>query len=194
MNTAYTSSEDFFEAKYRNTPDADPWSFATSEYELERYRVVMNALVGRRYRYAYEPGCSVGVLTQQLASVCDQIDACDFSATAVEVARKRCQMLPGVNIRCAALSPNAPWSKFDLIVLSEIGYYFTADEWRAMVETMVNTMRPGTVLLASHWLGESADHMQRGDEVHEAISHPLLDCTLSKRHAGFRLDRWKRGK
>lgn len=192
MNTAYTSSADFFEAKYRGNPHGDPWSFATSEYELERYGIVMNALAGRRYRYAYEPGCSVGVLTEQLASVCDQIDACDFSATAVEIARKRCQMLPGANIRCAALLSNAPWAKFDLIVLSEIGYYFTATEWRALVESIVNTVRPGTVLLASHWLGASADHMQRGDEVHEAIIHPLLDCTLSKRYARFRLDRWTR--
>lgn len=192
MNTPYTSSADFFEAKYRGAPDADPWKFATSDYELQRYRVVMNAVGDRRYRRAYEPGCSVGILTQQLSSVCDQVYACDFSRTAVDVARDRCRALPGVSIRCAALTCNDPWAMFDLIVLCEIGYYFATDAWRNLVENMVRGMQPGTVLLASHWLGNSSDHVQCGDDVQDAIKHPLLRCTLSERHEGFRLDRWTR--
>ncbi|SDE98066.1 class I SAM-dependent methyltransferase [Terriglobus roseus] len=192
MSTPSTSSADFFENKYRQAPDFDPWRFATSEYELSRYRVVMQALEGRIYKHAYEPGCSIGVLTQQLASVCKTVDACDFSATAVDVARERCRDLPGVTVRCASLTGSQPWSKFDLIVLCEIGYYFTADAWQKLVENMVHAMRPGTVVLACHWLGESEDHVQRGQEVHEAISHPLLVGTLSSCYEGFRLDRWIR--
>ncbi len=192
MNTPYTSSTDFFEAKYRNAPGADPWKFATSEYELQRYRVVMDAISDRKYRHAYEPGCSVGVLTQQLASVCDRVYACDLSPTAVDVARKRCGELSGITVNCAALTPNELWSVFDLIVLCEIGYYFTADTWHELVESMVHGMQPGTVLLASHWLGHSADHVQGAEEVHEAMKHPLLTCTLNERYERFRLDRWTR--
>lgn len=192
MSTSETTSASFFEEKYKSAADADPWNFATSEYELKRYRTVMDALGTRRYEHAYEPGCSVGVLTLQLASICAQVDACDFSPTAVDAARVRCKDLARITIHCEALTPKVPWSKFDLVVLCEIGYYFTADAWKALVERMAMGLRPGAVLLACHWLGQSADHIQSGDAVHEAITHPFLIRTLSKRYEGFRLDRWSR--
>ncbi len=72
------SSAEFFEAKYRAAADGDPWKFATRDYELRRYDAVMRALGGRRYARGFEPGCSVGVLTERLATVCDEVDACDF--------------------------------------------------------------------------------------------------------------------
>lgn len=192
MNRPYTSTPDFFEAKYRIAPDADPWKFATSDYELQRYEVVMKSIAGRRYCHAYEPGCSVGVLTRQLSSLCDRVYACDFSSTAVSAAQKRCEGLSGVTIRCEPLTTRAPWSSFDLIVLCEIGYYFATDDWMELVESLVQGMRPGTVLLASHWLGDSADHLRGGDQVHDAVTHPLLACTRSERYEGFRLDQWVR--
>jgi SAM-dependent methyltransferase len=186
------SSAEFFEAKYRESSDSDPWRFATSTYELLRYDAVLQALAGRRYARAYEPGCSVGVLTKRLATLCDTMDACDFSATAVARAQVRCAELSGVTVRCAALTAEEPWPDFDLVVLCEIGYYFDASGWRQLVESMVAGMQPGTVLLASHWLGWSADHVQSGDAVHAAFVHPLLQQTLSERHEGFLLERWIR--
>jgi cyclopropane fatty-acyl-phospholipid synthase-like methyltransferase len=192
MTQRDTSSAEFFEAKYHSAPDADPWKFATSEYELRRYDAVMQALTNRRYRYAFEPGCSVGVLTERLATLCDKVDSCDFSITAAAAAKARCEHLPAVTVRCAALTASEPWATFDLVVLCEIGYYFTSTKWKELVETMVLAMQPGAVLLASHWLGCSNDHIQSGDTVHMALQHPLLQLTLSERHQGFRLERWTR--
>ena len=186
------SSADFFEAKYQRAADSDPWQFATASYEVQRYEAIMQALNGRRYSRAFEPGCSVGVLTEQLATVCDQVDAYDFSLTAVAAAKARCAHLPGVAIHCEALSSDAPWASFELIVLSEIGYYFTAGDWRELIKAMVDQMQPGTVLLASHWLGTSADHVQTGAAVHAAIGDLLLRRTLLQQHPGFRLERWIR--
>ena len=40
-----------------------------------------------RYASAFEPGCSIGVLTAQLAPRCDRLLACDVAAAAVESAR-----------------------------------------------------------------------------------------------------------
>jgi cyclopropane fatty-acyl-phospholipid synthase-like methyltransferase len=192
MNDLNPSSAEFFEGKYRSAPDNDPWQFATAQYELLRYDAIMNALEGRRYARAFEPGCSVGVLTERLATVCDAVDACDFSPTAVAAARTRCAHLEDVTIRCDALSAKAPWSAYDLIVLCEIGYYFTARQWTVLVNAMVEGMQPGTVLLASHWLGDSKDHIQSGDAVHAAFRDPQLLLDLTQHHEGFRLERWIR--
>jgi SAM-dependent methyltransferase len=192
MSEPYKSSPEFFEAKYRAATDGDPWKFATADYELRRYDAVMAALAGRRYAHAFEPGCSVGVLTERLATICDTVDACDFSPTAVAAAVGRCSDLPGVTVRCATLAAEQPWDDFDLIVLCEIGYYFTPKAWQELVETMALGMRPGAALLASHWLGCSKDHVQSGNDVHAALRHSLLQRTLSERHEGFRLERWIR--
>ncbi len=192
MSVSETSSSGFFEAKYREAPDADPWQFGRSPYEAQRYGTVMRALAGRRCGCAFEPGCSVGVLTAQLAVLCDQVEACDFSPTAVAKAQARCAALPNVRVRCAALTGHEPWQQFDLVVLSEIGYYFEVDAWRALVDRMAHALRSGAVVLASHWLGHSPDHVQHGDAVHAAMAHSLLRPELGERHEGFRLDRWVR--
>lgn len=194
MSTLTTTSPEFFDAKYRG--GADPWNFAADAYEQARYRTILSALAPHHYRYAWEPGCSVGVLTEQLATICDRVDACDFAQAAVEQARTRCVALPGVSVRCASLTDDAPIAEFDLIVLSEIGYYFTADEWQQQVARIANGMQPGATLLAAHWLGHSPDHIQGGDAVHAALlAHPRLELEHGERHeqtnSGFRLDRFR---
>ncbi|AFL86897.1 Nodulation protein S (NodS) [Terriglobus roseus DSM 18391] len=195
MSTLSTSSPEFFEAKYRG--GADPWNFAADAYEQARYRTILQALSPARYHHAWEPGCSVAVLTQQLAAICDRVDACDFSTTAVQQAQERCAGLPGVHVHCASLTDEAPIADFDLIVLSEIGYYFTADEWQRQVSRIVGAMQPNATLLAAHWLGHSQDHIQGGDAVHEALlAQPGLQHEHAERHeqtnSGFRLDRFRK--
>ena len=185
------SSPAFFEAKYRAA--ADPWNFAGSDYERSRYEATVAALDGRHFRRALEPGCSVGVLTQQLATRCAWVDAFDFSPTAVEAARQRCAALPNVALRCDALSPALPFGRYDLIVLSEIGYYFTDPEWAELAATLVSAMTAGSTLLAVHWLGKSSDHRLSGDRVHQLLGgQPGLSLGRAERFPQFRLDRWSR--
>ncbi|MGI4758125.1 MAG: SAM-dependent methyltransferase [Janthinobacterium lividum] len=189
------TSAQFFDAMFQRSND--PWDFATSDYEQFRYRTVLNALVPGPYRYAFEPGCSVGVLTEKLAGICERVDACDFSSAAVKQARMRCRILPGVSVRQASLTDAAAYSEYDLVVFSEIGYYFSSAEWKRLIATAVAAMQPGTTLLASHWLGRSPDHVLSGDEVHSLIDNPELQHEHGERHpnaehGGFRLDRWKK--
>ena len=49
-------------------------------YEQRKYAITMALLPYRRYRHAFEPGCSVGVLTEQLASRCDRVTSTDVAA------------------------------------------------------------------------------------------------------------------
>lgn len=185
------TSRAFFENMYRQSED--PWDFSASTYEQKRYATTMLALENRRFARAFEPGCSVGVLTAQLAQICDRLEAIDISPTAVRRARERCRGLANVSVNTGALPDSMPRADFDLIVLSEVGYYFDREILEDIAKRSLNCLRPGGVLLAVHWLGVSADHRLGGDEVHEIIgSVQGLRVEKSERHEGFRLDRWSR--
>src|SRR3984885_9153771 len=126
----FASSAEFFETKYLENPD--PWGFSSKAYELQRYDAIIHAVAHRRYGRAFEPGCSIGVLTERLAAYCDEVYAIDFSPSASAQAQARCARLPQVEVRCVALPEGTPAKNFDLLVLSEIGYYFTAQDWQCV--------------------------------------------------------------
>lgn len=184
----FVSSPAFFEAKYQK--NVDPWSFSSKPSELFRYEHILGALAHRRYASAFEPGCSIGVLTEQLASVCDHVYALDFSATATARARERCAALPHVTVECASIPDVLPSAITDLLVLSEIGYYLPLAEWTALARSMIEPLGSGATVLAAHWLGYSEDHALSGDEVHAALlALPSLTLEYSERYPTFRLDR-----
>ena len=101
MNAKVESSSAFFEAKYQQ--DLDPWNFSSDAYELGRYDAIIGAISHRRYHQAFEPGCSIGVLTERLAIHCEAVDAIDFSSTAAAQAQARCRYLPNVVVTCAGI-------------------------------------------------------------------------------------------
>lgn len=184
-----TTSQVFFDGMYQRNPD--PWSFASSPYELDRYAHILDALRGRQYKNAFEPGCSIGVLTEELASICDRVEATDIAHVAVQRARHRCSTLANVHIECAALPDDIPAGKFDLIVFSEIGYYFSEFQLQSLINQLITHMGPGGTFLAAHWLGSSSDHLLSGDHVHQIIMGvERLNQVHSERHDKFRLDRW----
>jgi len=186
-----TTSQAFFDSKYQQK--TDPWDFATSLYEQQRYAAILSAIGGRRYGHGFEPGCSVGVLTAKLAEICDRVDAMDISPTAVNQARIRTQHFPNVRTTCGALPTLIPSETFDLIVFSEVGYYFTEDDLFKIASLLADKLRTSGVFLAAHWLGESPDHLLSGDLVHEILARvPSLGLQHSERHPGFRLDVWTR--
>jgi SAM-dependent methyltransferase len=180
-----------FEARYRADPD--PWRFATSAYEQERYRRTLAALPRPRYRRAFEPGCSIGVLTERLALRCGELVALDGAAAAVEEARRRCARLPHVDVRRGEVPADWPEGRFDLVVLSELGYYFTAPALAALRDQAVDALEPGGDLMAVHWRGVSADHLLGGDEVHGVLgASPALRPRSSHLEEAYRLDVWSR--
>jgi protein-L-isoaspartate O-methyltransferase len=179
---------EFFEAKYRSS--ADPWDFANSQYEQRRYAATLAALQGRYFERAFEPGCSIGVLTSKLAAFCGHLHAIDLSPTAVESAKRRCAHLPNVELAVGSVEA-PPAGCFDLIVLSEIGYYFEKPRLFDIGAKLVRQLDSGGIFLAVHWLGVSPDHLLSGDEVHEVL-HGLtgLRIVTSERYMGFRIDQW----
>ncbi len=181
------TTQEFFEAKYR--AEDDPWKFASSERELARYDAVIAALGDRRFRHGLEPACSVGVLTAKLAPLCDRLSAFDLSPTAVERAAERCADLPQVEVRCASLSDLVPDSSVDLVVLSEIGYYFTSEDWTQILGRLLSGLSVGCTVVGVHWLGVSEDHITSGDEVHTTLrANGRLRLLHEERRDTFRLD------
>lgn len=180
-----------FEARYRSAPD--PWNFAGSAYERGRYRDIVHGLSKARYRCAYEPGCSIGELTVRLAARCDRVFASDISPTAADRARLRCAPLANVSVACADVSGEIPDGPFDLIVFSEIGYYFERTELARIARRLTCSMEAGGEFVAVHWLGDSEDHVLHGDEVHEVLEEtPDLALIARRRAPGYRIDTWVR--
>jgi SAM-dependent methyltransferase len=191
MNTSNRQSRAFFEARYQAS--SDPWRFASSPYELNRYQATLNALSRSNYRRAFEPGCSVGVLTAALARRVEHLIACDIAETAVACAKERCRGLRHVQIFQRDATRGPPDGTFDLMVFSELGYYFSATRLNALARTMAGHLQPDGEFVAVHWLGSSPDHVLHGDVVHEVLAENLPCKWIGGcRHAGFRIDSWRR--
>ena len=183
------TSAQFFESLY--TSAADPWWFSSSSYELGRYEQLIGSLQGKRFRKTFEPGCSVGVLTEQLATFSDELFAMDISPTAVARASQRCSHLEHVYFRHGCLETEIPDQLFDLIVFSEIGYYFAEPHLEVIVGRLLEHLREGGMLVGVHWLGYSADHVLSGDQVHAVIDrNGALTQSFAKRFTGYRMNHW----
>jgi SAM-dependent methyltransferase len=157
-----------FRERYGASPD--PYGLADRWYEARKYALTVALLPRERYNTAFEPGCSIGVLTAQLASRCDALLACDAIPAAVASARSRTVALPGVRVEQRVVPAEWPMGRFDLIVLSEILYYFDDADLDQLLRLAIVALRPGGHLIAVHWRHPAPDHPRAGDEVHEILA------------------------
>ena len=179
-----------FEALYQAS--ADPWKFASSTYEQQRYDAILSSLSRPSYASAYEPGCSIGELTVRLAPRCRRLLAVDIAPSAIDRARSRCAAHPNVRIDVAD-ARDVPAQSFDLIVFSELGYYFAERTLVELVSRLMGRLTAGGEFVAVHWLGDSDDHVLHGDAVHRCLRERLaLPHLKDVRHPGFRIDTWRR--
>jgi SAM-dependent methyltransferase len=162
-----TVGPDYFDGMYAASPD--PWGFESRWYERRKYAVTMALLPSERYRDAFEPGCSIGVLTRLLAGRCDRLLSCDAAAAAAEAAVRRNASLRNVRVEQRLLPGDWPAGRFDLIVLSELLYYFGEDDLRNILRLAAGALRPGGTLIAVHWRHHVAEYPRSGDEAHAAI-------------------------
>jgi SAM-dependent methyltransferase len=162
-------SSEHFEAMYRKS--IDPWRYKTSAYEQEKYRNTLAALPQRRYQKAFEIGCSIGVLTKQLSLYCDELLAVDCSLSALQHAQKRCAGLSQVSFQQMSIPSDFPLGSFDLILLSEVGYYWSLDDLQLARERITCHLELNGHLLLVHWTLYSKDHLVSGDMVHDIFIH-----------------------
>ena len=166
--TAVTLGAGYFDAMYEAAPD--PWGFEDRWYEQRKYAISLAQLPDRRYRRAFEPGCSIGVLTAMLAGRCDRLLSWDVAAGAVQAAARRTRDLPNVRVERRQIPHEWPEGRFDLIVFSEILYYLGDRDLEQVLDYGVHALEPGGTLLAVHWRHPVADYPRSGDDVHRALA------------------------
>lgn len=183
-----TMPPEHFEDLYRGDPD--PWNFASSDYESAKYAATLAALPALRYPAALEVGCSIGVLTEQLAGRCDRLLAIDASATAIGAARARCARLDNVVLSTAAVPNQFPDGRFELIVLSEMIYYLSVPDVRRLAERCGAAIAADGDILLVHWTGPT-NYPLTGDEAAEAFiaaMQPRARPLQHVRKTEYRLD------
>jgi len=166
--TPESLSAQYFENLYAHSED--PWGFESRWYEQRKYALTMAALPRARYRRALEPGCSIGVLTEMLAHRCDEVIATDVVDTALARTRERMNRSAATStVRCRRWAFGQGWrvEVFDLIVLSEVGYYLSADALGEALRECVEHLEPQGTLMCVHWQRSVPEYPLTGAQVHD---------------------------
>lgn len=162
----------YFTALYQ--ADADPWRFASSDYERQKYAATLAALPRRAYQRGFEVGCSIGVLTSQLARHCDHLLAVDVVDQALAQARARCAGHLGVRFERMEVPSQLPGGSFDLLILSEVVYYWSVDDLERMAVFARQAVEPGGDIVLVHWTG-GTNYPLTGDEA----ARRFIDATAT---------------
>lgn len=183
----------YFDALY--AADPDPWRFAASAYEREKYATTLRSLPRRRYASALEVGCSIGVLTWKLADRCEALLAIDAASAPLAMARQRCHDRPTVRFDQMLVPEEWPTGMFDLILLSEVVYYLCRRDVVRLARRVESALAGGGDIVLVHWTG-ATDYPLSGDQASEIF----LQETSCFAHLGrqwrtgrYRLDVVERG-
>ncbi len=169
----------------------DPWAFDGSFYE-ERRRALVLALLGcRHYGRALEIGCADGRLTESLLERCDEVVALDTSHRAVTAARARA---PRAVVVQGITPDDLPAGPFDLVLLSEVGYFLTPLELVASLRRCSASLTPGGELVLCHWKHPTERVPLDGALVHEQAARAMaLDRRATYRDEDVRIEVWGDG-
>lgn len=182
----------YFDRMYAGSED--PWGFRTRWYERRKRALVDAALLRPRYARGFEPGCSNGVLTTVLAARCEALVASDVSDAAVASAAGAVVGRGTVEVLRMRVPGEWPDGRFDLVVLSEVGYYLDTADLRRLAERSVSSLEEGGTLLACHWRHPVADYPATGDAVHDVLDgQPGLARAVRHVEEDLLLDVWTRG-
>jgi LmbE family N-acetylglucosaminyl deacetylase len=177
----------YFAELYERAPD--PWGLADRFYEQRKRALLLAALPRPRFRRAFEPGCATGLLTAELAGRCAEVVAWDVAEAAVKQARCRLAKADHVTVEQDGIPARWPAGVFDLIVLSEVGYYCT--DLALLANRVRRSLAPDGVLVACHWRHATPLHPQPTPAVHAALGSGM---TLLVEHVedDFLLQVWSR--
>ncbi len=180
---------EYFDALFEG--NTDPWGFKSRWYEARKRALTLACLPRWRYERAYEPGCANGELSAALATRCDYLLVTDGSQGAVNLANARLGDLSNVEVKQAWVPLHWPLQTFDLIVLSEFGFYLDASDLDSLAQKAVASLRPGGTVLACHWRRPIEGCEFTGDEVHQRLSKEMGMAQVSHLlEPDMRLDVW----
>jgi SAM-dependent methyltransferase len=165
LSNPQSLSTEFFEQLYQE--NSDPWQFATSEYEAQKYAATLNALPHNLYQAGFEIGGSIGILTEKLARRCQSLLSVDVLQIAQQQAIDRCHHLTNIKFELMSVPQSFPTESFDLIVLSEVGYYWSWEDLHQAQESILDRLQFQGHLLLVHWTADTGILPLTGDQVHD---------------------------
>ncbi len=182
----------YFEGLYADKPD--PWDFATSDYEARKYDETIAAIEDEHGGRALEVGCSIGILTRRLALLCDRLVATEVSRVALEQAEAHCADQTNIDFRLVSGADEGFDGSYDLIVLSEVVYYWDDADLDRVAAGIRRTLVPAGRILLVHYILET-DYPKSGDDAVSALGARLrgfVSFDVSRRAEAYRLDLWRR--
>ncbi|WP_237715338.1 bifunctional PIG-L family deacetylase/class I SAM-dependent methyltransferase [Arthrobacter sp. TB 23] len=182
-----TPSSGVFERLHADTDD--PWGLKDRFYERRKRSVALALLPRERFAASLELGCSIGVLSAELAARTDSLLALDISPTAVAATQERLSDYPEATARVASVPRDWPSGQFDLIVISEVGYFLSRTQLLDVVARAVASLAADGVILLCHWRHPIDGWELDGDTVHELFrSASSLAVFAEHREEDFRID------
>ncbi|MGY2262872.1 class I SAM-dependent methyltransferase [Pseudomonas sp. SDO55104_S430] len=184
-------SPDYFEQLFSDSDD--PWAFRTRWYEKRKRDLMLASLARQRYQRVFEPACANGEFSVVLAERSEWVLCQDITDKAVHLARQRVSHFPHVRVEQGRVPEDWPEGSFDLIVLSEFGYYLDSTDWQRVIENTVRSLSSEGGVLACHWLHPIEGCSQNGREVHQKLAEGLgLHRILCHEETNFLLEYWCR--
>lgn len=180
----------YFEDLYAQSDD--PWHLAQRPYERRKYELTMASLPHQHYRRAFEPGCSIGLLTEMLSKRCDEVVATDpFAAPLADAASRLAPR--NINFAQGRIPDDWPDGTFDLILLSELLYYLSADDRGFALDAVESSLDAGGHLMAVHWRHPFDEAECTGDDVHaEIAARESLEPVVRHEETDFLLEVFRR--
>jgi SAM-dependent methyltransferase len=123
-----------------------------------------------------------------LAERCEHLLSMDISETALAQARQRLSGSSNVEFLHGGIPGDFPAGNFDLIIMSEVGYYLSSGDLKRTRDLILQALAPKGLLILVHWTHFVADYPLTGDEVHELFSTIGLTNIHANRTADYRID------
>ncbi|MET0332608.1 MAG: class I SAM-dependent methyltransferase [Dyella sp.] len=169
------TSEHYFTSLYA---DDDPFGYRDRWYEARKRELLLACLPHPRFATAWEIGCSNGELTARLAERCGHILATDLSARAVALATARNAAHANVHVEQSTHPEQWPDGRYDLIILSEVGYYLDPADLTRCARGIRSSLDPLGTVVACHWRQPFEQAVQTAEAVHALLNQELGMSTL----------------
>lgn len=186
----------YFDQLYRRS-GGDPWRFDTSPEERLKFARTLGLCGPGPFESVLEIGCSIGTFTELLAPRCTTLLATDISGQAVRAARGRLAALPQVTCEVRDVRHAFPQGHFDLVVASDVLYYWAIDEIVDVLRHIERGLAPGGILVTLHYVPRIGTVLD-GDEVHDLLAqesqlhHVFTDRTEFGVGRTYRIDLFAR--
>jgi SAM-dependent methyltransferase len=174
----------------------DPYGFDRNDVEQLKFARLLELCGPGPFERALEVGCSQGAFTERLAPRCRELLAVDISSKAVSRASERVVRFRHVRCEVRNLPSEVPPGPFDLIVASDVLYYWTRADVTTSARQFADALAPQGVLVVAHYIPRWGTFLT-GDEAHDIFreSTPLEPVVAERVEFGagrpYRVDRYE---